>query len=307
MHLSSPPLATSLSPHLAVPHTHKRNLICKSHPSDDDDDGDGVTGDDDDMATGNNGSRCACSFGSLCPASRSGHRRFGSRCALSGDGGRGGAAAHASLISRGVGPLTRRLALHAGATATTMAMATGDDGSRCATARRRLVRGGSGGGDVHTKCGGNCLAAEPRRQQSCGGAQRDCGGSLAMARQRRQLGGGATAAAARWRRSAQRRRQLGRGSLAAARRRRQRGDGAQRDCGGSLAAARWRRQLGGGSAAASVAERCRPTARRRRQLGWRGGGGSLAAAARRRQLGGGSMAAAAARWWRQRGGSCLQI
>jgi len=105
---------------------HLRKLlfeICKSHPSDDDDDGDGVTGDDDDMATGNNGSRCACSFGSLCPASRSGHRRFGSRCALSGDGGRGGAAAHASLISRGVGPLTRRLALHAGATATTMAMA----------------------------------------------------------------------------------------------------------------------------------------------------------------------------------------
>ena len=90
---------------------------------DDDDDGDGVTGDDDDMATGNNGSRCAFSFGSLCPASRSGHRRFGSRCALAGDGGRGGAAAHASLISRGVGPLTRRLALHAGATGTMMATA----------------------------------------------------------------------------------------------------------------------------------------------------------------------------------------
>ena len=104
-------------------HPQAKFDICKSHPSDDDDDGDGVTGDDDDLATGNNGSRCACSFGSLCPASRSGHRRFGSRCALSGDGGRGGAAAHASLISRGVGPLTRRLALHAGATATTMATA----------------------------------------------------------------------------------------------------------------------------------------------------------------------------------------
>ena len=123
-HLSSPPLATSLSPRpRGSTHPQAKFEICKLHPSDDDEDGDGVTGDDDDMATGNNGSRCACLFGSLCPASRSGHRRFGSRCALSGDGGRGGAAAHASLISRGVGPLTRRLALHAGATATTMATA----------------------------------------------------------------------------------------------------------------------------------------------------------------------------------------
>ena len=34
---------------------------------DDDDDGDGMTGDDDAMVTGENGSHCACSFGSLCP------------------------------------------------------------------------------------------------------------------------------------------------------------------------------------------------------------------------------------------------
>jgi hypothetical protein len=103
-------------------------------------------------------------------------------------------------------------------------MATGDDGSRCATPRRRLVRGGWGGGDVHTDRGG--------RRQSCGGAQRDCGGSLAMARQRRQLCGGSLV------------------PLPSARR--QRGGGAQRNGGGSLAAAAWPRQLGGGAAAAAA-------------------------------------------------------
>ena len=77
--------------------------------------------------------------------------------------------------------------------------------------------GGFGGGDVHTERGGSCLAEDPRRQQSCGGAQCDCSSSLAMARQRRQLGGGSRAVTARWRHSAQQRRQLGRSGAEAAR------------------------------------------------------------------------------------------
>ena len=37
--------------------------------NDNDDDGEGVTSDDNAMATGDNGSHCACSFGLLCPFS----------------------------------------------------------------------------------------------------------------------------------------------------------------------------------------------------------------------------------------------
>jgi hypothetical protein len=48
---------------------------------------------------------------------RRGRRRF------AGGGGRGGAVAHASLISRGIGPLLCRLALRDGATTMTMATA----------------------------------------------------------------------------------------------------------------------------------------------------------------------------------------
>ena len=39
---------------------------CAARRRDDDNDGNGVTGDDDNMATGDNGSRCACSSGLLC-------------------------------------------------------------------------------------------------------------------------------------------------------------------------------------------------------------------------------------------------
>ena len=77
-----------------------------------------MTGDNGDMATGDNGLHCACSFGSLCP------------CV-------------------GVGPLMLRL--DGDGVTDNDGMATGDDGSRCATVRRRLVRGGSGGGDVHRR------------------------------------------------------------------------------------------------------------------------------------------------------------
>ena len=94
---------------------------------DGDDDGNGVMGDDNDMATGDNGSCCACLFGLLCrgrAADASAHAaRLPAAAAFAGGGGRGGAVAHAALISHGVGPLTRRLALRDGATTTTMAMA----------------------------------------------------------------------------------------------------------------------------------------------------------------------------------------
>jgi hypothetical protein len=90
-------------------------------------DGDGVKGDNDDMATGDNGSRCACSIGSLClgRAADASARAAPSLAvaAFASGGGRGGAAVHASLISRGVGPLLRRLALRDGATTMTMVTA----------------------------------------------------------------------------------------------------------------------------------------------------------------------------------------
>jgi hypothetical protein len=112
-----------------------------------------------------------------------------------------------------------------------------------------------------------------RQRKHGGGAQRDCGGSLAAAQWRRQRGGGGSLAAAAWRRQwqsgggAQR---DGGGSLAVARRRRQLGGGILAAAsGGSLAAVAWRGQLG--SFAAVAAERWRRSARRRWQLG-RGGG-----------------------------------
>ncbi len=82
---------------------------------DDNDYGDGVTDDDGDMATGDNCSRCVCSFGPLSlgpPADASARAaRSPAAAAFAGSGGRGGAAAHVSLISRGVWPLTCWLAL----------------------------------------------------------------------------------------------------------------------------------------------------------------------------------------------------
>ena len=283
VHLSSPPavphttcaplITTTRHITLTTPrgstHPQAKFEICKSHPSDDDDDGDGVTGDDDDMATGNNGSRCACSFGSLCPASRSGHRRFGSRCALSGDGGRGGAAAHASLIWRGVGPLTwtparRRQRWRWRRVTTVRAVRRRDAGwsggvrggemstrSAAATAWRRS-RGGSRAVAAHSVTaaaawrwrgsGGSFAAAAWRRRDGSGSAVAALSATAAAA-WRRQLGGGA---AARWWR------QRGGGCLAAEPRRQQSCGGAQRDCGGSLAMARQRRQLGGGATAAAA-------------------------------------------------------
>jgi len=82
-----------------------------------------MTGDDDDMATGDNGSHCACTFGSLCPcvkvrpltlqlALRARRRRWQ----------RGGSGARFAHLAWGR-LLTRRLALRDGATTTTMAKA----------------------------------------------------------------------------------------------------------------------------------------------------------------------------------------
>ena len=72
-----------------------------------------MTGDDGDMATGDTCLHCACSFGSLCPCVE-------------------------------VGPLTLRL--DGDGVTDDDGMAMGDDGSCCATVRRRLVQGGLGGG-----------------------------------------------------------------------------------------------------------------------------------------------------------------
>ena len=105
-------------------------------------------------------------------------------------------------------------------------------GGKTVTAGRGDDRESGDGGDAGGRQrGGGCLAAKPRRWHSRGGAQRDCGGSLAVARQRRQLRGS---------------------SLAAAWRQRQRSGGAQRDGGCSLAAAAWRRRGGGGSVLAAL-------------------------------------------------------
>ena len=111
------------------------------------------------------------------------------------------------------------------------------------------------------------MAAEPRRWHSRGGAQRDCGGSLAV-------GSGGSFAAAAWRR----RGGSGSGSAVAAL--------------SAMAAAAWPRQLGGGAAAAAAC------LRRSARLRWQLSGGAVAAAAWRRQWqsGGGAQ--------RDGGGSC---
>jgi hypothetical protein len=100
-------------------------------------------------------------------------------------------------------------------------------GGKTVTAGRGDDRESGDGGDAGGRQrGGGCLAAKPRRWHSRGGAQRDCGGSLAVARQRRQRHGGSLGERG------------GSGSAVAAL--------------SATAADAWPRQLGGGAAAAAA-------------------------------------------------------